>query len=79
MTLATTLGSNAWMNLHAAEVKALLPETWTHVQNVNLLRIGFELKLLGVDWRSNDELAKCMVYFEKAGLMRRDGVLVRRS
>lgn len=38
------------------------------------LKVGFGLKLLGVDWRSEKELIKCLVFFEKIGLIERFGM-----
>jgi len=79
MNLMDTLGNEQWMAENEGKIKALLPETWTHMQNINGLQLGFGLKLLGIDWRSQDEFGKCMVFFERTGLMLRDGMLVRRA
>ncbi len=82
MSLTETLGNAEWMKAHADDIKALLPETWTHLANLEgepMMRVAFRLKLLGIDWRSPDEFGKCMVYFERVGLLKRDGVLVRRA
>lgn len=73
----TTLGNEEWMKANTEALKKLLPETWTHVSNLNGLQIGFNFKLLGIDWRSELEFGKVMVFLEKIGLMQRDGVLVR--
>lgn len=79
MGLQDTLGNQQWMEANADKVKKILPETWTHIANLNGLQIGFNLKLLGIDWRSEDEFGKCMVFFERAGLMKRDGILIKRG
>jgi len=79
MNLADTLGNEKWMAENADKIKALLPETWTHIQNINGLHLGFGLKLLGIEWRSEDEFGKCMLFFERTGLMLRDGMLVQRA
>lgn len=79
MSLQDTLGNQQWMIANAARIKAVLPETWTHIRNLNGPQLGFKLKALGIDWRSEDEFGKCMVYLERVGLMRRDGLLVRRG
>ena len=57
----------------------MLPATFTHMGNLNGLQLGFKLKLLGVDWRSENEFGRIMVYLEKIGMMLRDGVTVRRN
>jgi hypothetical protein len=53
---------------HARQIAALFPPTWTHFENIGqdgAVRIGFQLKLIGVDWTSNDEfgsvLARCAI------------------
>jgi hypothetical protein len=78
-TLLSTLGNPQWVAANAHAIKAMLPETWTHIANLNGLQIAFRMKVLGIDWRTEDEFAKCMLFFERAGLMKRDGVLVKRS
>lgn len=78
MSLPNTLGNREWMRTHEDAIKKLLPQDWTHHDNTGVLKIGFGLKLLGVMWTSYEELVKCMVYFEKLGLLiRRNKVEVR--
>lgn len=79
MSLMETLGNEAWLKANERAVKDMLPETWTHVGNLNGLQIGFRLKLLGIDWRSQDEFGRCMVYLERIGFMLRDGMNVKRN
>jgi len=55
--------------MNTEKLKGLLPETWTHMNNLNGLKIGYGLKLLGIDWRSEDEFGKIMVWLEKIGIM----------
>ncbi|MBK6616382.1 hypothetical protein [Ottowia sp.] len=79
MSLQETLGSDQWLRENEEKVKALLPETWTHMGNLNGLQIGFGLKLLGIDWRSEDEFGRVMQFLEKARFMLRDGSTVKRN
>jgi hypothetical protein len=72
-----TLGNDQWVNKNMAGLKKLLPDTWTHVQNVNLMKFGFELKLLGVMWTDPNDLPKIMQYLERTGILIRDGLLIR--
>ena len=75
-----TLGDHTWVWEHRRELLEMLPETWTHIQNLNGLALGFELKLLGVDWRTDDEFGLCMMVLERFGIMlRQDGYLVKRN
>lgn len=68
-----------WLKTNEEKIKQVFPETWTHVSNVSLLQIGFKFKTLDIDWRSEDQLAKLMVYFTKIGMLERHGMLVRRA
>lgn len=79
MSLPDTLGSEEWLRANEEKVKALLPETWTHFANLNGLQIGYGLKLLGIDWRSQDEFGRVMLFLEKSRLMLREGMSVRRN
>ena len=79
MNLQDTLGNEQWLKDNEDAIKSMLPETWTNVQNLNGLQLGFKLKALGVDWRSEGEFGRIMVYLEKIGMMLRDGVTVRRN
>lgn len=79
MTLQDTLGNEDWLRKNEDAVKKLLPETWTHMQNLNGLQIGFGLKVLGVDWRSEDEFGRVMLFLERVRFMLRDGLTVKRN
>ena len=71
MTLIDTLGNEQWIREHEVEIRKLLPDTWTHINNIHGLKLGFGLKLLGVDWRSDDEFGKVMVFLERIGILQR--------
>ena len=67
--LLPTLGNRQWVKEH--ELKAILPDVWTHIENLNGMQLGFKLKLLGIDWRSEEDFGLIMVCLEKMGLMLR--------
>ena len=79
MSLIDTLGDMKWLRANERALKEILPDTWTHISNLNGLSIGFKLKLLGIDWRSEEEFGKVMVYLERIGIMIRDGYTVKRN
>lgn len=80
MSLAETLGNEAWMLENAPRIKQMFPETWTHIDNISALKIAFQMKLIGIDWRSPEEFARSMSYFHAVGLLqRKDRYLYRRS
>lgn len=68
-TLIETLGNENWLRENEQKLKNLLPKTWTHMSNINGLKIGFGLKLIGVDWRTNEEFSRVMIFLEKVGIM----------
>lgn len=77
--LATTLGNEHWVRKNEEAIKDVLPNSWTHMGNLNGLQIGFRFKLLGIDWRSEDQLSEVMVWLEKLGIMKRDAYCVRKN
>jgi len=79
VSLQDTIGNEQWLRENETRLKEALPETWAHVRNINGLQLGFKLKLLGLDWRSEEEFGKTMVFLEKIGIMLRDGLTVRRN
>lgn len=79
MSMIDTLGNIAWLRANEKAVKNMLPETWTHVGNMNGLQIGYRMKLLGIDWRNEQEFGKCTVFLERIGFMLRDGLTVKRN
>ena len=68
-SLKETLGNIDWVRKNEDKLKGLLPDIWTHMHNLNGLKIGFGLKLLGVDWKSEDEFGTIMLWLEKIGIM----------
>lgn len=73
-----TLGNIDWLLANEDALKKLLPDTWTHVENLDGPRLAYGLKLLGVDWRSVQEFGRAMVFLERVGIMQRqNGYQVR--
>lgn len=77
--LRQTLGDIEWMTEHRNELRALFPETWTLAANLNMLQLGFGLKVVGVDWRNDDELAKVLTFLTKFGIVQFQSGLIRRA
>lgn len=77
MSLQDTLGNEPWIREKEDAIKAILPQTWTHMNNINILQLMYQLKLIGVDWRSQDRFVDVMVFLEKIGILIRDGMAVR--
>lgn len=80
MDLVNTLGNREWLRRHENSLKALLPEQWTLIHNLDVARIAYELKLIGVDWRTPSEFGKVMLFLEKVGILERvNGFTIRRG
>ena len=79
MSLQDTLGNEEWLRANEQKVKDMLPETWTHIGNLNGLQLGFRLKLLGIDWRSEEQFAKVMVFLTRTGFLLMQGQTVKRN
>ena len=78
MSLESTLGKRDWLSRNEDNIKRILPDTWTLLDNLNVLKLGMGLKLAGIDWRSPEELVKVMVFLERIGFLeRRNGYQVR--
>lgn len=76
--LRQTIGNEAWWSVHEDEVKALLPSKFVEMRDQTMaMRLGFGLKVLGVDWRTPDEFGGVMVMLEKLGVLQRLGTQVR--
>ena len=79
MNLQDTLENEEWLTKNTEGLKNILPETWTHVSNLNGLQMAWRFKLVGLDWRSDLDFGQIMVKLEKLGIMQRDTILIRRS
>lgn len=67
-TLASTLGSREWIEANQEKLRDLFSRDGEAVTQRYLLMIGFKLKLMGVDWRTYDELVKTLIFLRKAGI-----------
>lgn len=71
------------VKLRAKELHPMMPETWTHLQNLAtieyMLRTGFKYKLMGLNWRSNEDFGHVFDGMLKAGIIQRDGMMIRRN
>lgn len=73
MNFEDTLHDKAWLASNRKELLEVLPDQWTHWTNIDLLKIGFKLKLLGLDWRSKDDFIETMIILESVGILVSNG------
>lgn len=69
MTMHLTLGNDAWMRANFEKLKALFPVEWTQHTQQTALKLGYQLKLLGVDWRSVEEFGRVIVYLRRVNVI----------
>lgn len=75
---AENLDNPEWVKDNLHKLRALFPETWTHVANLQVLPLMFQMKLLGIDFRSDVEFVEALIAFEALEVIHRDGHLIRR-
>lgn len=66
--LALTLGNVDWVKDNERKLQRIFPEIWTHPGNINPLKLLFDLKLAGVDYRTDDEAAWALAFLTKVGI-----------
>ena len=69
LDLTHTLFDLDWLRNHESTLKSVLPTTSTHIQNFDTLKFGYRLKLMGIDWRSTDDLAFILVHLTRIGIL----------
>lgn len=79
MDLKTTLLNEHWLKQHEAAVRELLPTTWTHVMNLDIVQLGAGFKALGIYFRTKDEFKLLMINLDKLRLLLRDGLIIKRN
>ncbi len=77
--MADTVLNREWMKANQDAVKALLPETWTHIGNVDIEQIAIGLKELGVQWTTIQGAANSVFALEANGTLLREGDSLKRT
>lgn len=70
--LQNTLGNDQWLRENESAIKKLFPAEWSHASRIDQLKLRWNLKLLGVDYRSEDEFIKILTFFAKIGFVQHD-------
>jgi len=60
-----------WLKKNEDELKNTFPAVWTHTENIKdrMLPFRFKLKLLGVDYRSEDDVRNILTFLTKIGIL----------
>ncbi len=68
-----------WIVDHEEALRKLFPEEWTRIIDLNPAQIGFNLKLLDLDWRENSDFVNIMTCLTAAGFCYRNEEEVKRK
>lgn len=79
MDLTTTLFDEKWLRTNEARVRGILPDTWTHLINLDVAKIGSGFKQIGVYFRTLEEYQVLMVTLVKLNLLLKEGLTFRRN
>ena len=63
------LRDTTWLKSNEKRLKEIFPKVWTHSANMNMLGVGYRLKLVGIDWRSQDQLASVLTFLTRIGIV----------
>lgn len=66
--LLPTLANRDWVKQNENKLRDLFPETWTHPLNVDHMKLRFQTKMIGLDWRTDEELKNILVALTKMGI-----------
>lgn len=69
MNLSDTLYNPVWVADNQGSILSMLPENWTPVDEHAALKTGFALKLIGIDWRTSDDLGFVMATLQQLGFL----------
>ena len=67
--LVPCLGSLVWLSQHQDTIKSCLPQEWKKPELADLVRLGFHLKIAGLDWHHETDLPKIMAYLSFLGVI----------
>ena len=77
MSLQDTLGNENWLKNNEDKIKALFPVVLTNIKTLNGLKIGTDLRLIGVEWNTEKEFEMIMMFLQKLGFILREGQSVK--
>lgn len=67
--LKETIGNPAWVTFNKIALCSVFPKSWTELNPELLLRIGFGLKCIGVEWPKVEVLRIIVLYLDRVGLI----------
>lgn len=64
-TIQQTLGNESWVQANLPALRNMFPATPTKIDLGVFLSVGFKIKVLGVEWRDENDLPKIMSFLQK--------------
>lgn len=61
-----------WLKRHEQDVKAVFPDTWTPLNDLNPLRVFQGLEKVGIDLENVEEFAHLLTVFTMLGIILKD-------
>lgn len=77
--MCATFADAGWVRENEGKIKNLFPETLTHIANINMLKVRYGLKLIGLDYRDESQFTQIMVLLEELKFILREGYSIRRN
>lgn len=68
-SIEQTLGNQSWTTAHRQQLRDLFPIEPVKVSMELFLSVGFKLKLMGVDWRDQNDLPKMFSFLQRIELV----------
>jgi len=65
--LRSTIGNPQWFRSNYSELIKAIPREWTSVHNL-ILPFGFAIKILGVEWRQEAQVALAIMWLNHLGI-----------
>ncbi len=75
--LISTLGNMDWVRANIHKIQACLPQTWTHMDNIDLIKFGASLKSIGILWTDYNQLSSILILFDRTKIILRENKLIK--
>lgn len=76
---AETILNLSWVIQNEDALKGIFPEDWTHVDCIDPIKLGFWIKVSGIDFRNEAQLQFALFLMQESRLLQRNGNYIRRN
>jgi hypothetical protein len=67
---ANTLFNGDWLIQNHDKLINLMPETWTHVDNLDFMNLGLTFDMLGVHWETKNDIFDILNFFHSVDMIK---------